>query len=133
MISTSCYRSALATILYYPVLLSASPTTTDRSQGEFQAHVQAASQGLLREVEGLQQDIVAELRGRPERTLYRQADEVLERVVHFQQSVTAGVSRQQLDRDFNLMDLKLTALLKAVRALPAAWTTSTSACIGCSV
>jgi len=79
--------------------------------------VQAAARELTRDLEHLQEDIIADLAGRKEQTLYRQADAALTGIVHLQKSLKPGAARKDLYDVFDPMDRMLHELLKAVRDL----------------
>jgi len=78
--------------------------------------VQEVTRELDREVESLQ-DILAELDGEKERTVYRLADAVLTDVEGFQKSLKPEISRDRLYKAFDELDRKLQGLLKAVKEL----------------
>ncbi len=81
------------------------------------APAREAVRELAREVEYLQEEIVADLSGQKERTLYRQADAVLASVTQVQQMLEAGAPRGQLSATFEPLDRKTHELLQAVQAL----------------
>jgi hypothetical protein len=80
--------------------------------------VREAARRLQHEMEHLQGDIIVELGGQKERTLYRQADEVLSEIVRFRGSVEEDAPREKLYRDFERMDRKLHDFLRAIDSLP---------------
>src|SRR5262249_39125250 len=106
--------------LLVSLLVSAPPLARaekDPLDREGLAPIQEAARQLAREIEYLQEDIVTELEGQKERTLYRQADSVLVDSDQFQKSLKPGAVRKQLYKEFDGLDHKLHELLKAVQAL----------------
>jgi hypothetical protein len=109
--------AVLVVVLGFPLAAAAAETPArPRPEHAYLTAVRAAAQTLVRQVERLQEDIIADLGGQKERTLYRQADEVLGEAERFQRSVKSGASHPALYKAFNALDLKQEALLKAVRA-----------------
>jgi hypothetical protein len=74
---------------------------------------------LLRSLEYLEQDLIEELSGRKERTLYRQAEAALGAAEAFRRALKPEVSREKRFEAFDEMDRKVHGLLKGVRALGA--------------
>src|SRR5436190_497107 len=65
------------------------------------APLQEASRELTRQVEYLQEDVVAELTAQKERALYRQADAVLAAIGHFQQVAKPGAAPAKMFKDYD--------------------------------
>jgi len=89
----------------------------DTLSGEQLATLQAAARELTREVEHLQEDVIADLAGQKERMSYRQADAVLAGIGKLHESLKQSATRKELYDAFDPMDRKLHELLKAVRDL----------------
>jgi len=105
-------------MLVAPLAVHGQRASKDDSLGrEELAPIQEAARELAREVEYLQEDIVTELKGAKERTLYRQADGVLGGVEKFQRALKPNVSRDELYKAFDGLDQQLHELLKGVQAL----------------
>jgi len=81
------------------------------------AALRAAARELARQVEYLQEDIIAEVTVQKERTLYRKADAVLAAINHFQQTAKPAVTPANLFKSFDELEGKINDLLTDVRAL----------------
>jgi hypothetical protein len=113
-----CLSVLLAVALVNPTAAQAGQRLREAVLGpEYLAEVQLAARQLIFALAQLQEDVVMDLGGQKERTLYRQADDLLGRVTQFAGTVKPGASRKQLYKGFNEIDLKLSALLHAVRAV----------------
>jgi hypothetical protein len=115
----STLQNHLAVVL---LLAAAGAPGDDRTAGkpidaEHLQNGRELARQLVREVERLQEDIVAELGERKERRLYQQADAVLALAVRLEGAFTAKVSPEDLVKSFDQMDRQLHELLKAVREL----------------
>jgi hypothetical protein len=84
---------------------------------EYLSNIQEAARQLARGVEYLQDDIIADLGEQKERSLYVKTDAVLAALGSFQAALKPGVSRAQLYKDFEPLELKLEKLLTDVDAL----------------
>lgn len=118
---TSINRSALVVVTALFLML-ATVGGQERSAAkpldrEALASIQEASRALARALENMQEDIVADLGGQKERTLYRQADAILADLATFQGTLKDGASGEQLGKAFDALDHKIHELLKAVRGL----------------
>lgn len=110
--------AVLGVTLLGVVNVRAAPPAAQRPPDrEYLANIQEAVRQLVHDMEYLQEDIVAELSGHKERTLYRQTDTVLAELVHFQDTLKPGASREQLTKDFSPVDEKVHTLLKAIQEL----------------
>jgi len=103
--------AALATAVVMPAHARADDKAPTREE---LASIQEATRELDREVESLQ-DILAELDGEKERTVYRLADAVLTEVEGFQKFLKPDISRDRLYKAFDELDRKLQGLLKAAK------------------
>jgi len=109
--------------LFFALLVSTAVTSSARSADkrgasvskEYLTIVKVETRYLVRAVERLQETIIEELSGRKERTIYRQADEVLSLLVDFERSLDAATSRERLYSRFGEFDAKLHELLETVR------------------
>jgi len=107
----------LLTVLAMAVVMPAHARADDKTPTRKElASIQEATRELDREVESLQ-DILAELDGMKERTVYRLADAVLTDVEGFQKFLKLESSREGLYTAFDELDRKLQGLLKAVKEL----------------
>jgi len=105
--------AALAMAVVIPAHARADDKAPNREE---LASIQEATRELDLELESLQ-DILAELDGQNERTVYRLADAVLTDVESFQKSLQPGISRERMHKAFDELDRKLQGLLKAVKEL----------------
>ena len=108
-----CFLAVLAMAIATSAHTRAEDKTPTREE---LASIQEATRELNRELETLQ-DLLAELDGEKERTVYRLADAVLTEVEGFQKSLTPESSRDRLYKAFDEQDRKLHELLKAVQGL----------------
>jgi hypothetical protein len=116
----STLQNHLAVVLL--LLAAAGAPGDDRTTGkptdaEHLQNGRELARQLVREVERLQEDIVADLGERKERRLYQQTDAVLALSVRLEGAFTAKVSPEDLVKSFDQMDRQLHELLKAVREL----------------
>lgn len=89
----------------------------DGAERDFLVTAREQTRRLIAELEGLQEEIVAELRGQKERELYQRADAVLIDLRQFQRALRAGVTREHLARDFGRLDRRLHELLEDLQAV----------------
>ncbi len=114
MLTTPRY---LLTVVTVTMVALAQTSADDRALGrEDLASVQDATRDLAREVEYLQ-DIIVELRGKKELTLYGQADALLAGIEDFEKSVKPQVTLDRLEKEFETLDGNLHRFLEAVQNL----------------
>jgi hypothetical protein len=83
---------------------------------EYFSQAREAAGLLVRDLELLQEVIIAEVKGKKERTLYRQADAALNEALSFVESLKGG-KRADLYKRFDELDEKIHQVLDGVKAL----------------
>jgi hypothetical protein len=102
-------------------LLSAGPAVADRpAAADYRAWMREGARQLDRDLEQLQDALVGDAAGPKERSTYRKADAVRDRLDRFRQSLQGEVARADLYRQFDPLDADLEALLKEAADLAAA-------------
>lgn len=85
--------------------------------------IQDAARDLSRQVEFLEEDLVSELSGAKERSLYSQVDALLANIEKFRKSLKADARRDDITQSFDRLDDEvhklLTAIASAAKEVPA--------------
>jgi len=104
----------ISTVLLASLFPGGGQQSLDR---EALARIQVATGQLVVELEILQDDIVGEFSEHKERTLYSQAETVLSKAKDFQRALVADSKREDLQKPFDDMDVRLQEFVNAVRDL----------------